>query len=74
VAIADVYVREFHRQTRFYYSHWMPNSPLKLGDVGILEDGCHLRPRTTFADLHSRSRVTIRRYGFTGSDGNSPES
>ena len=51
MSIAEIYAKNFNKQTKYYFAQWLPNSPLSLGVVGILEDGYFFRPKTTLADL-----------------------
>ncbi len=47
---AEIYVEGIKRKLRNYYAAWLPNEPLKLGDVGVL-DGAFFDRVTTVADM-----------------------
>jgi hypothetical protein len=49
--IAELYCRGVRQQSKFYFSHWLPNATIELGTVGTLIDGCYFDPKTTLADL-----------------------
>ena len=50
-SVARIYARGFHRDFKVYYTHWLPNSELELGVVGVLEGGYLFRPKSTLRDL-----------------------
>lgn len=50
-SVARIYARGFHKDFKFYYTHWLPSSTLALGTVGELEGGYLFRPRSTLTDL-----------------------
>ncbi len=49
--IAELYCKGVRQQTKWYFSHWLPNSVIELGTVGTLVDKYYFDPTTTLADL-----------------------
>lgn len=49
--IAELYCKGVRQQTKWYFSHWLPNAVIELGTVGALVDKYYFDPTTTLADL-----------------------
>lgn len=49
--IAELYCKGVRQQTKFYFSHWLPNSLIKLGTVGALIDKYFFDPKTSLSEL-----------------------
>ncbi len=67
--VAEVYVKGLHKQTKFYYAQWLPNSKTEIVTVGEIVDDYFFRPISTLADLgmsfSRNNRKSIRRRGHT---------
>lgn len=49
--IAELYCKGVRQQTKWYFTHWLPNAVIELGTVGTLVDKYYFDPTTTLADL-----------------------